>query len=70
MIYTLNTKADEHETIVQNLKQAFEDEKAALARNASAKLDDLLRRVEKLSHLKENQQSLFENKIQILEAER
>jgi hypothetical protein len=66
----LNTKADENETIVSNLKQAFEQEKIALANNASSKIDDLLRRVEKLSSIKTSQNSLYENKIQMLESER
>ena len=70
MIYTLNTKADEHETIVSNLKQAFEHEKSTLASNASSRIDDLLRRVEKLSTIKQSQHSLYENKIQMLESER
>ncbi len=70
MIYTLNTKADEHETIVSNLKRAFEQEKLALATNASSKIDDLLHRVEKLSSVKTSQNSLYENKIQMLESER
>ena len=66
----MNTKADEHDTIVSNLKQAFEQEKIALANNASLKIDDLLRRVEKLSSIKSSQNSLYENKIQMLESER
>jgi hypothetical protein len=66
----LNTKADEHDTIVYNLKQAFEQEKSALASNASSKIDDLLHRVEKLSSIKSSQNSLYENKIQMLESER
>ncbi len=66
----MNTKADENETIVSNLKQAFEQEKIALANNASSKIDDLLRRVEKLSSIKTSQNSLYENKIQMLESER
>jgi len=66
----LNTKADENETIVSNIKQAFEQEKIALANNASSKIDDLLRRVEKLSSIKTSQNSLYENKIQMLESER
>lgn len=70
MIYTLNTKVDEHETYVANLKQAFEHEKAALASNASARIDDLLQRVEKLSSIKTTQNSLYENKIQMLESDR
>jgi hypothetical protein len=70
VIYTLNTKADEHETIVSNLKQAFEQEKTTLANNASSRIDDLLHRVEKLSSIKTTQSSLYENKIQILESER
>ncbi len=66
----MNTKADENETIVSNLKQAFEQDKIALANNASSKIDDLLRRVEKLSSIKTSQNSLYENKIQMLESER
>jgi hypothetical protein len=66
----LNTKADEHETIVYNLKQAFEQEKNALANSASLKIDDLLHRVEKLSSIKSSQSSLYENKIQMLESDR
>ena len=66
----MNTKADEHETIVTHLKQIFEQEKTALAQNASTKIDDLLRRVEKISSIKQTQQSLFEHKIQMLETER
>ena len=61
---------DEHETIVSNLKQAFEQEKSALANNASTKIDELLHRVEKLSTIKTSQNSLYENKIQMLESER
>ncbi|UJR27264.1 hypothetical protein I4U23_008559 [Adineta vaga] len=70
VIYTLNTKVDEHETFVSNLKQAFEHEKTALATNASSRIDDLLQRVEKLSSIKTTQNSLYENKIQMLESER
>ncbi|CAF1184756.1 unnamed protein product [Rotaria sordida] len=70
VIYALNTKADEHETIVSNLKQAFEQEKIALASNASSRIDELLRRVEKLSSIKNTQNSLYENKIQLLETEK
>ena len=66
----MNTKADEHETIVYNLKQAFEQERIALASNASTKIDDLLQRVEKLSSIKSSQNSLYENKIQMLESDR
>ena len=66
----MNTKADEHERIVENLKQAFEQEKSSLAQNATTKIDDLVQRVEKLSNIKQNQNSLYENKIQILECER
>ncbi|CAF3242252.1 unnamed protein product [Rotaria sp. Silwood2] len=70
VIYALNTKADEHETVVSNLKQAFEQEKIALANNASSRIDDLLRRVEKLSSIKSTQNSIYENKIQMLETEK
>ncbi|CAF1236405.1 unnamed protein product [Adineta steineri] len=70
VIYTLNTKVDEHDTLVFNLKQAFEQEKSVLANNASSRIDDLLHRVEKLSSIKTTQNSLYENKIQMLESER
>ncbi|CAF5091814.1 unnamed protein product, partial [Rotaria magnacalcarata] len=70
VIYALNTKADEHDAIVANLKQSFEQEKSSLANNASSRIDDLLHRVEKLSSIKNTQTSLFENKIQMLESER
>ncbi|CAF1625285.1 unnamed protein product, partial [Rotaria sp. Silwood1] len=70
VIYALNTKADEHETIVSNLKQTFEQEKLALANNASSKIDDLLHRVEKLSSIKNTQNSIYENKIQMLETDK